>query len=155
MPCRTYAVPLSCHATLIHACHAVHLSFSNSAHVLCESPHGGQKYPNCNIGMLLITTFMKLHVVAKISRTWAGRSCAVSGQPMLIHICHATPMLHCAVTLRSHFQNSMVMAWHGCGMGCVNQTQLHCVNLMGKTQSKPKQHSMAGEQHVNSMVCVN
>jgi hypothetical protein len=26
---------------------------------------------------------------------------------------------------------------HGCGMPRVNQTRLHCVNQMGKTQSKP------------------
>jgi hypothetical protein len=30
---------------------------------------------------------------------------------------------------------------------CVNQTQLPCVNQMGKTQSKPYQHGMAWEQH--------
>jgi hypothetical protein len=31
----------------------------------------------------------------------------------------------------------MVVAWHGCGMARVNQTWPHCVNQMGKTQSKP------------------
>jgi hypothetical protein len=65
--------------------------------------------------------------------------------------CHAMPMPHCAMTFRSHFQNSMVMAWHRHGMGCVNQTQVHCVNQMGKTQSKPleAQHGRrtAWEQH--------
>jgi len=29
------------------------------------------------------------------------------------------------------------MAWSEHGMGSVNKTQLHCVNQMGKTQSKP------------------
>jgi hypothetical protein len=28
-------------------------------------------------------------------------------------------------------------AWQGNGMVCVNQTRPHCVNQMGKTQSKP------------------
>jgi hypothetical protein len=28
-------------------------------------------------------------------------------------------------------------AWQGNGMACVNQTRRHCVNEMGKTQSKP------------------
>jgi hypothetical protein len=28
-------------------------------------------------------------------------------------------------------------AWHGRGMACVNQTWPHCVNQMGKAQSKP------------------
>jgi hypothetical protein len=47
------------------------------------------------------------------------------------------PMPRCAVALRSRFQNGMVVAWHGRGMARVNQTQPHCVNQMGKTQSKP------------------
>jgi hypothetical protein len=46
-------------------------------------------------------------------------------------------MPRCAVALRSHFQNNTVVAWHGRGMACVNQTRPHCVNKMGKTQSKP------------------
>jgi hypothetical protein len=38
----------------------------------------------------------------------------------------------------------MVMAWHGHGMACVNQTWPHFVNQMGKTQPKPlaAQHGM-------------
>jgi hypothetical protein len=43
----------------------------------------------------------------------------------------------CAVALRSRFQNGMIMAWHGRGMACVNQTRPHCVNQMGRTQSNP------------------
>jgi hypothetical protein len=50
--------------------------------------------------------------------------------------CHTMPMRRCAVALRSLFQNGMVMAWHGRGMACVNQTRPHCVKQMGKTQSK-------------------
>jgi hypothetical protein len=87
--------------------------------------------------MLLITTFVELRLVAGRSRTWAGRPHAVSGGPMLIHTCHAMPMPRCAVVLRSRFQNGMVVAWHGRGMACVNQTRSHSVNQMGKTQSKP------------------
>jgi hypothetical protein len=85
---------------------------------------------------MLLTTYVELRVVAGITRTWAGRPHAVSGRPMLIHTCHAMPMPHCAVALRSRFQNGTVVAWHGCSMACVNQTQPHCVNQMGKTQSK-------------------
>jgi hypothetical protein len=44
------------------------------------------------IAMLLITTFVQLRVVSGRSRTWAGRPHAVSGQPMLIHTCHAVLM---------------------------------------------------------------
>jgi hypothetical protein len=47
------------------------------------------------------------------------------------------PMLRCAVALRSHFQNGMVVARQGCGMASVNQTRPDCANQMGKTQSKP------------------
>jgi hypothetical protein len=94
--------------------------------------------------MLLITTFVELCVVARRTQKWAGRTHAVSGQLMLIHTCHAMPMPHCAVALRSHFQNGMVMAWHERSMACVNQIQLHCVNQMGKTKFKSL---VAGEQH--------
>ena len=34
-------------------------------------------------------------------------------------------------------KNGMVGAWHGLGMASVNQTRPHCVNQIGKTQSKP------------------
>jgi hypothetical protein len=78
-------------------------------------------------------------VVAGRSRMRAGRPHAVSGRSMLIHTYHAVPMLlSCrAVTLGGRFQNGMVVAWHGRVMACVNQTRPHCVNQMGKTQSKP------------------
>jgi hypothetical protein len=84
--------------------------------------------------MLLITTFVELGVVAGRSRKRAGRPHAVSGRPMLIYTCHAMPRF--AVALGSRFQNGIV-AWHGRGVACVNQTRPHCVNQMGKTQSKP------------------
>jgi hypothetical protein len=49
--------------------------------------------PASEIGMLLITNFMELRVVAGRRRTLAGRQHAVSGRPMLIHTHHAVPML--------------------------------------------------------------
>jgi hypothetical protein len=90
--------------------------------------------------MVLITTFMELHTVAGRSRTRADRPHAVSGWPMLTLTCHAAPMVHYAGAFRSLFQNGgrgMARAWHGLGMACVNQTWPHCVNQMGKTQTKP------------------
>jgi hypothetical protein len=42
----------------------------------------------------------------------------------------------CAVALGSYFPNGMVVAWHGRGMACVNQTRPNCVNQIAKTQSK-------------------
>jgi hypothetical protein len=41
------------------------------------------------------------------------------------------------------------------GMVCVNQTLPHCVNQIGKTQSKPLAERHEREQHWNGMVCVN
>jgi hypothetical protein len=109
--------------------------------------------------MLLITTFVELRVVTGKSRAQAGRPYAVSGRPMLIHTCHAIPMPRCAVALRSRFQNGMVVAWHGNGMACVNQTRPHCVNQVGKTQSKPLAARLgrgtAWARHRNGMLCVN
>ena len=68
--------------------------------------------------MLLTAIFVELRVVAGRSRTRAGSPQAVSRRPC------------CAVALRR-------TAWHGRGMGSVNQTRPHCVNQMGKTHSKP------------------
>jgi hypothetical protein len=60
---------------------------------------------------------------------------------MLIHTRHAVPMPRCAVALRSHVQNGMVVTWNRRGMACVNQ--------MGKTQSIPlaARHGMAWGRH--------
>jgi hypothetical protein len=78
---------------------------------------------------------------------------------MLIQTYHAMPMPRCAVALRSRFQNGTVVASHGRSMGCVNPTRPHCVNQMGKTQSKPlaARHGRgtAWARHGNGMVCVN
>jgi hypothetical protein len=83
--------------------------------------------------MLLVTTFVELRVVAGGNRTRAGRPYAVSGRPMLIHSCHAMPMPRRVVALRSFFQNDIVVAWHGRGMACENQTQPHSRNEMRNT----------------------
>jgi hypothetical protein len=82
--------------------------------------------------MLLITTFVELRVVAARSQTRAGRPHAVSGWPLLIHTCHAhsAPMSCCGL-------GKLLSERHGRGIAYVNQTWPHCVNQMGKTQSKP------------------
>jgi hypothetical protein len=48
--------------------------------------------PAFEIGMLLITTFLELRVVARRSRTRTGRPHSVSGRPMLIDTYHAVPL---------------------------------------------------------------
>jgi hypothetical protein len=130
-------VPRPCRspAALIHTCHTASLPFSDSAvsfvneHVVAGNIR--------TASLLLLTNFVELRVVAGRSRMRAGRPHAVSERQMLIHTCHAMPMPRCAVALRSRFQNGMVVAWHGNGMACVNQPRPHCVNQIGKTQSKP------------------
>jgi hypothetical protein len=99
--------------------------------------------PASEIGMLIMTNFPELRVVAATGRKLASRQHAVSERPMLIHTYHAVPMLfpcrHPAATmpwLRDRFQKGIFVAWQGNGMVCVNQTRLHCVNQTGKTQSK-------------------
>jgi len=71
--------------------------------------------------MLLITTFVELCMVARRSWTQTG----------------PTGHLLTDVLCRGLEKNGMVRAWQENGMASVNQTQPHCVNQMGKTQSKP------------------
>jgi hypothetical protein len=68
------------------------------------------------IGMLQITNFLELGVVAGISRMLADHQ--------HVSCCHP------AMALRSRFQKGIFVAWHGNGMVCVNQTRPHFVNQM-------------------------
>ena len=52
-----------------------------------------------------------------------------------------------AVLCRGLEKYCMVGAWHGHGMASVNQTQLHCVNQMGKTHSKRLAAGHGKERH--------
>jgi hypothetical protein len=80
--------------------------------------------------MLLMTTFVELRMAAGRSQTRAGRPHAVSGWLMLIHACHAHAVLCRGL-------EKLLSERHGRGMAHVSQTQQHCVNQMGKRQSKP------------------
>jgi hypothetical protein len=120
MPCRAPAILRQCR-------------------VLRESPRGCRKYPNCQSYSLTdwYASDNNLRGTPRGSRKKpnAGRSptCRLWTADADSHMpCHAY-----AVAFRSRFQNGMVVAWHGCGMACVKQTHPHCVNQMGKTQSKP------------------
>ena len=75
--------------------------------------------------MLLITIFAELRMIAGRTQTQAGSPQAVSRWPC------------CVVALIRRHGQSMAWARHGHGMASVNQTWPHCVNQMGKTQSKP------------------
>jgi hypothetical protein len=108
IPCRSHAVPLP------RPCHDPATTLPLSCH-----------YP----------------AILRQCRKRAGHPHAVSERPMLIHTYHVVlipfPCREPAVTLRGRFQNGIFMAWQGNGMACVNQTWPHCVNQIGKTQSKP------------------
>jgi hypothetical protein len=122
--------------------------------------------PVSETGMLLITNFLELCVVAGRRRTLAGRQHAVSGRPILIHTYHAVPMIFpcrhpgailprpCRGLERS-LSERHIRGTAGERHVCVNQTRPHCVNQMGKTQSNPlaerRGRGTAGERHGNSM----
>jgi hypothetical protein len=103
------------------------------------------------IGMFLVATFLELRVVAARSRKMAGGQHAVSRRPMLLLDSHnAIPFPRCshavtlprpcherAVSLSERRIRGMAGERHGNGTVYVNQTRPHCVNQMGKTQSKP------------------
>jgi hypothetical protein len=136
-PYRSPAMPhrvnshIPCRAALIHTYHAAPLPFSDSAvsfvKVRVVAGNIRTASPTVKrIGMLLITTFVELRVVAGRSRVRAGRPHTVSGRPMLIHTCHTMPMPRCAVALRSLFQNGMVVTWHGRGKMCESNTAAMC-----------------------------
>jgi hypothetical protein len=137
MPCRAPAILRQC-CVLRESQHGsrkvLQFDWYASDYNLRRTPRGSRKKPN------------------------AGRSPhAACGRPTLIHACHAMP--HCAMALRSHFQNSIVVACHGHGMPQVNQTRLLYVNQMGKTQSKSLTawhcRGTAWAQHGKGMICVN
>jgi hypothetical protein len=73
---------------------------------------------------------------------------------MLIHTYHAVTM-----PLLCRGLEMSLSERHIRGMACVNKTRPHCVNQMGKTQSKPvaERHGRgtAEEWHGNGMVRVN
>jgi hypothetical protein len=79
-----------------------------SVNNLCGTPHDSQKKPNAGRSPKF--------------RLWMAN--ANSHMP-----CHAHAALCCGL-------EKLLSERHGHGMACVNQTWPHCVNQMGKTQSK-------------------
>jgi hypothetical protein len=73
--------------------------------------------------MLLITTFVELHVVAGRSRMRAGRPHAVSGRLMLIHTCHAALCRGLEKSLSERHGRGMARARHSM---CESNTAALC-----------------------------
>jgi hypothetical protein len=138
-PCRSSAMP--CRVNSHMQCHAS--AILRQCRVLRESPRGSRTYPNCwsySLTDWYASDKLRGTPLGSLKKPNAGRSptCRLRTADADSHMpCHVMPMPRCAVALRSRFQNGMVMAWHGRDMVCVNQTRPHCVNQMGKTQSKP------------------
>jgi hypothetical protein len=162
MPCRAHAVPLLCHAALIHTCHAAPLPFYDSAvsfvkvrvvarniritdwyasdNNLRGTPRGSRKKPNAGR--------------SPTCRLWAAD--ANSHMP---YRAHAALYRGLEKSPSERHGRGMARAQHRSGMTCVYQTRPHCVNQMGKTQPRPLAawhgRRTAWARHGNGMVCVN
>jgi hypothetical protein len=150
MPCCAHVVPLPyhatlihtsmsfpCHAMLIHTCHAMPLSFSEQCHVLRESPHGSQKYPNCQ-SYSLTDWYASDNRCGTLYGSWKKPN---AGRSPTCHLWTADANSHmpcpcCAVPWPWEVVFRRAWSWHGMGTAGVKQTWPHCVNQMGKTQSK-------------------
>jgi hypothetical protein len=166
--CRSFAVPPPCHAVNSHMPdHAPALL--RQCRVLCESPRGSRKYPNCHSNSLTDRLFcnvlLPLFTVVGMDRCeedWCASDNNLRGTPrgsrMKPNVGRkSTGRLSTAVLCRGLEKNGMVRAGHGRGMASVNQTRPHYVNQMGKTHSKllAARHGrgMAWARHGHGMLC--
>jgi hypothetical protein len=117
----TVPMPFPCRfpAALIHSCYVASLPFSDNAVSFMEA-----RVVDGNIriaSLLLVTTLVELRVVAGINRIRTGRPNAVSrtadANSHTPCRSHGAVMPRCAAVLRSRFQNIMVVAWQGNGLG--------------------------------------
>jgi hypothetical protein len=167
MPCRAHAVPMPCRAALIHTVMPPPAILRQSC-VLRESPRGSRKYPNC-LSYSLTDCYASdnnLRGTPRGSRKKpnAGRSltCRLWMADTNSHMpCHAHAALCRGLekSLSEWHGRGMARERHGRGVACVNQTRTHCVNQVGKTQSKPlaarHDRGKAWARRGNGMVCVN
>jgi hypothetical protein len=129
LPCRSPVMPCRSPAIL------------RQCRVLRESPRGSRKYPNGY--SFSLTDWYASRGTPRDSRKKpnAGRSptCRLWTADANSHMpCHAHAALCRGLekSLSEQHGRRMARAQHGRGMLCVIQTRLHCVNQMGKTQSK-------------------
>jgi len=144
-PWHSHAVPL------IHTCHAAPHALLRQCRVLREIPRGSRKYPNCYSNSLtdrlLCSVLLPLFTVVGMDRCeedWfaSDNNNNLRGTPRGNRKKpnagrYPTGRLSTAVLCLGLEKNGMVRAWHWRGMASVNQTRPNCVNLMGKTHSKP------------------
>jgi hypothetical protein len=157
MPCRVNS-HMSCRSPAI----------LRQCRVLRESPRGSRKYPNCYSYSLTDCNASdnNLRGTPRGSRKKpnAGRSrtCRLwVADANLLMPCYAHAALSRGLekSLSERRGRGMARERHGCGMACVNRTRPHCVNHMGKTQSKPLEarhgRGTAWARYGNGMVFVN
>jgi hypothetical protein len=133
LPCSGYAVPLPCHSALIHIYHGRTPATFQQCRVLHESPRCSRKFPN-RYSYSLTDWYASDNNLRGTPRGSRKKPNAVRSPTCRLwkadansHIpWHAAPMPRCAVALRSRFQNSMVVAGHGCGMACESNTAALC-----------------------------
>jgi hypothetical protein len=113
-------------------------SILRQCRVLRESPRGRRKYPNC-----YSASGNNVRVIPRGSRKKpnAGRSptCRLWTVDANSHIScrsHAALCRGLERSLSERHGRGMAGERHGNGTACVSQTRPHCVNQMGKTQSK-------------------
>ena len=98
----------------------------------------------------LISTVRLCMIHTCYAMLWPYRSSKATAQ----HCRRETAVLCCGLE-----KNGMVGAWHEHGMASVNQTRPHCLNIMGKTHSKPlaARHGRvtAWARQGNGKICVN
>jgi hypothetical protein len=127
-PCRVFAV--SCHAVPRYFTHSKpHPCHSPTVPCSRESARSSRKYPSCQSYSLTDWYAFDIKLCGTQRGSWKKlKACrsptcrlwtadANSQYPAMP--CHTAPMPSCTVALRSSFQNGMVMAWHGRGMGAV------------------------------------
>jgi hypothetical protein len=133
-PCRAYAVPMPCRVNPCMPCRAP--AILRQCRVLRESPRGSRKYPNCwSYSLTDRYASDNLRGAPRGSRKKpnAGRSLT---RRLWTADTNSRMSCHVHAALCRDLEKSLLQR-HGRGMACVNQTRPHCVNQMGKTQSKP------------------
>jgi hypothetical protein len=117
--------------------------FLRQCRVLRESPRGRRKYPNCIWDWYASGNNLRGTPRGSRKKPNAGRSptCRLWTADANSQIpCRS----HAALSLSERHGRGMAWERTGRGMACVKQTRPHCVNPIGKTQSKPlmERHGM-------------
>jgi hypothetical protein len=140
-------IPRRSPAALIHTCHAATLPFSDSAVSFVKVRVVDGNIRTASPATPLLVKNLRGTLGGSRRKPNAGRShtCRPRTVDANSHIpcrSHAALCRGLEKLLSERLGRGIVWERHGLGMACVNQTRPHCVNQVGKTQSKP-----SGERH--------